>query len=102
MDDGGEQALQVDTLGQAIGGHQHAGFALAQLFDGCFALVGGQLTGHCSDGGGLELLPQCRCQVVRRGDVAAENDRLEALLQQQRHVLLQFGELGVVLLAGQG
>ena len=43
VDHGAEVVLQVDALGQAVGGHQHAALGLGQFRDhGLRPLVGGQ------------------------------------------------------------
>ncbi|MCY1300509.1 hypothetical protein D9M69_359730 [compost metagenome] len=82
MDDSSEEILEVDTFGQAVRGHQDAGLALAQLFNGGFALTGCEFPSYGLDRSRLELVAQISRQVVRRGDVAAKHDWLEAFFQQ--------------------
>ena len=49
MDDGGEALLQVDALGQAVGGDQHVrAVAVGELGDAAFALGGWQLAGDAA------------------------------------------------------
>ena len=96
-----EQALQVDTFGQAVGGDQDALLGVTQFGDSGFALARGKFTGYGLDRGILELAPQEIGQVVGRGDVAAEHHRLEAFFDQALQMLVELGELGVVGGAGQ-
>ncbi len=78
---GGEVLLQVDAFAQTVGGDQHAQGRLAHLFDALFAQVVGQFAG---DDLQIELgefrlqrRRQLLAHVVGRGDVAAEDDRVE-------------------------
>ena len=57
MHHGGEQALQVDAFGEAVGGHQDALLCIPQLGHSGFALAGGEFTGDRLDCGLFELTP---------------------------------------------
>ena len=96
MDHGGEQALQVDTFRQAVGGHQDALLCISQLGHSGFALAGCQFASDCLDPGLFELAAQVFRQIVSGSDVAAEDYRLKTLFHQGLQVVGQLGQFGVV------
>ena len=101
VDDRVEPVLEVDPLGQAVRGDEHALGGLAERRDPGFALRRGQGPGDDLDRDRLrEGVAQRGADVLRRRDEAAEEDRLVALLQQVLDDRDDPGELGVVL-AGQ-
>ena len=87
VDDGVEVLLQVDALGQAVGGDQHRALArvAGQVADPGFPLVRRQDAG---DGGdrvvGAEALGQVLGDVLGGGDEPAEDDRVVAVERAAR------------------
>src|SRR5690606_7327331 len=79
-----EVVLEVHTLGEAVGGDEDALPCIAQQLDFLLALVGGQLTRGDADGDVLDLRAKVLSEVMRRRDVAAEYDRVEAFLHKLR------------------
>ena len=82
MDDGGEQMLQVDTFGKAVGGDKDALLGIFQVFHALTALFRGELTGDGIDGGlgesGLEVFSH----IMGGGDIAAEHHGVIAIFKQ--------------------
>ena len=73
--------LQVDALGQAIGGHEGAAVGFGHVFDSLAALFGRELAGDGVDGGLRKCGFEVFGHVVSRGDVAAEHDGVVAITQ---------------------
>jgi hypothetical protein len=101
MDDGGEQMLQVDAFGKAVGGDKDALLGLFHVFHTLTALFRSELAGDGIDGGlgkgGLEVLGH----VMGGGDIAAEHRGVIAIFKQGTDVPDERGQLGIALLAGQ-
>ena len=85
MQDAGEMLLQVDAFAQAIGGDQHPRGDSPHLLDALLAQFVGQFAGDdLKIELGEFLLEQRRqaaADVIGRGDVAAEDDRIETVVR---------------------
>src|SRR5581483_3494338 len=102
MDDGGEALLQVDTLGQAVGGDQHTyPIVGGEVFYPRFAFLRWQGPGDRFDPQGRVFARQQRPQLVGEvlggRDVAAEDDGVEPVADQRVHDRREALELGVTL-----
>ncbi len=102
MDDGVEVVLEVDALRQAVGGDEDAaggrvvGRLLGQLLDALDALLRRQRARHALDDGlAAELAVEVVADVLGGRDVAAEDDRVVAVLEQRLQVLDQGFQLQV-------
>jgi len=94
-----EVALQVDALGEAVGGDQHLAALsrpLGEVRDPCRALLRREFPG---DDLHLDVPAQRGAQVlsdvVRRGDEPAEHDRVEVVPQEITYLGGEEGELGI-------
>ena len=87
VDDGVEVLLEVDALGQAVGGDQDAPVVADQLLDPLAPLLVADLAGDRAHLEPVERparsLGSYVGEVVGGGDEAAEHDRPEAVLQQR-------------------
>ena len=107
VDDRLEVGLEVNPLGEAVGGHEDLRplpGALDEPGDAGGPLVGGQLSRDHLDRHLRESGPQCGGHVVGGLDEAAEDDGVEAgtallVLEQLLDLGNQQAELGVVLRA---
>ncbi|MNZ26332.1 hypothetical protein D3C78_435200 [compost metagenome] len=98
-----EHVLQVDTLGQAVGGdHDRRLVDIAQGENLLLALTGAELAGDADHFVILEQRLQGRRHIVGGGDVAAEHHRLEAQLDQRLDLDDQLLELGIVFTSQAG
>ena len=109
VDDGVEVVLEVDALGQAVGGDQDAAGAvfllgcLGELLDAVEPLGRGERAVDAGDDGlPAELAVQLPGEVLAGGDVAAEDDRVVAVGEELLDGLDEQGELLVLLGALQG
>ena len=97
----GEELLQIDALGEAVGSDQHPLLRALHRPDALLAQLIGIFAGHDLQVELGELFgeerPELLAEVVGRRDVATEDDRVEASAEpriEQRH---EIRELGVVL-----
>ena len=90
VDDRVEAALEVDPLGQAVRGDEDPTWLVRQSLDARLALLGRKRPGHGLDrdlaelalvGGTRQILAQRFRHVLGRRDVAAEHDRVAAVLR---------------------
>ena len=109
VDDGVEVVLEVDALGQAVGGDQDAAGAvfllgcLGEPLDAVEPLGRGERAVDAGDDGlPAELAVQLPGEVLAGGDVAAEDDRVVAVGEELLDGLDEQGELLVLLGALQG
>ena len=102
MHDGIEGILQVDSLGQAVGGDQDpSALGGAEQGHARLALLGRHLAGHGADGDALQVLAQVAGHVVGGRDEAAEHHHVEPLRDQLRDVRRGGPELRIAALAGE-
>ena len=98
--------LQVDALGQAVGGDEHVrAVALGEFGDPAFTFGRWQLAGDGDDVHavlrGAERGGEVLGDVVGGVDEAAEHDRAVAVVEQRLDLLGDRGQLAVLLRAGQ-
>jgi len=98
VDHGIEVLLQVDSLAEAVGGHEHALGGVGELKHTLLTVGGRQLAGHRLNGDTLQLLAQLLGQVARRGDEAAEDDGVVVVVEDE--LLEQLDEALELLVLG--
>jgi hypothetical protein len=89
MDDGIEMVLQVDALAQTICTDEHPFFGLGQMLDPLFAFGRRQQACHRNDLNALEPFAQFGGHIFGGRDEAAEQDGMEAVLDEGRDQLVR-------------
>jgi hypothetical protein len=74
--------LEVDPLGKAIGRDEDGLIGFTKEGDSLFAFIRRVFTGDRLDGSPLDGSSEVLCHVTGGGDVAAEDDRSETLVEQ--------------------
>ena len=97
VEDGVEVLLEVDPLGEAVRRHEHPLLVSPELLHPRFALGGRERAGDGGDLHAFELLPEFVRHVLGGGDEAAEDDGIEAVLNQPGDEPDRLLELGVRL-----
>jgi hypothetical protein len=89
MERGVKGRLEIDTLAQAIGGHEHAAFLRGQLGNLGAAFVVAQHAGNGRNADVRELALQGPLQprgnVIGGGDITAPDDGMKAFANQLGH-----------------
>ena len=106
MQYGGEEVLQVDTFRQAVGGDQHPLGLIGHGRNTVTAEIIGVFAGHHFHMNLWGCLAQQAGKVVAKiagcGEVAAENDGVEASLEILRHDAGGGGQFGILGWSGNG
>ena len=95
VNDGGEDVLEVDAFGEAVGGDENGLLGFTEEVDPLLTFVGGILAGDGLDGCPLELRGEMQGDVAGGSDIAAEDNRTEPVFEQAAKVGDEGGKFGI-------